>query len=96
MASAVAQLATSKGGGHRQHSIEEYAEALRAAKGMVSQAARILDVSQQAVRQRLAKSPLLRQTVADARDAMTDAAELTLYNRIVAGDAWAVCFYLKT
>jgi hypothetical protein len=94
MADTIAEVAPIKG--YRQHSIEEYAAALTDTKGMVSQAARRLGISQQAVRQRVAKSPQLQQVLADAREAMTDTAELALYSKIVAGEGWAVCFYLKT
>jgi predicted transcriptional regulator len=77
-------------------SIEEYAAALREAKGMVSIAARRLGVSHQAVSQRVAKHPTLRDARDEAREEMTDIAELRLYERIQAGEGWAVCFYLKT
>lgn len=63
---------------------------------MVSVAAKRLQISDQAVRQRIAKSSVLQQVLVDAREAMKDTAELSLYNRILAGDGWAVCFYLKT
>lgn len=81
---------------YREHSVEEVAAALEKSKGMVSVAARMLDVSQQAVRQRISRHPTLQQVVKDAREATTDVAELRLYERIQAGEAWAVCFYLKT
>jgi predicted transcriptional regulator len=76
--------------------VDEYAQALREAKGMVSIAARRLGVSRQAVNQRISKHPTLREARDDAREEMTDVAELRLYERIQAGEAWAVCFYLKT
>ena len=81
---------------YREHSIEEFADALTKSKGMVSVAARMLDVSQQAVRQRIARHPTLQQAIKDAREATTDVAELRLYERIQAGEGWAICFYLKT
>ena len=94
MASPIVQLDPRKP--HRQHSLEEVATALTNAKGMVSVAARMLGLSQQAVRQRIAKYPTLQQVVKDAREATTDVAELRLYERIQAGEGWAICFYLKT
>lgn len=94
MASPVLQLGDRKP--HRQHSLEEYATALTNAKGMVSVAARMLGLSQEAVRQRIKKYPTLQQVVKDAREATTDVAELRLYERIQAGEGWAICFYLKT
>lgn len=76
--------------------VEEYAQALREAKGMVSIAARRLGVSHQAVTQRINRHPTLQQVRDEAREEMTDIAELRLYERIQFGDAWAICFYLKT
>lgn len=32
----------------------------------------------------------------DARETMLDMAEAKLFNRVLAGEAWAVCFFLKT
>jgi hypothetical protein len=94
MASPVLELQGRKP--HRHHSSEEVAAALANAKGMISVAARMLGVSQEAVRQRIKRSPTLQQVISDAREATTDVAELRLYERIQAGEAWAVCFYLKT
>lgn len=76
--------------------VDEYTVALRQAKGMVSHAAVLLGVSQQAVSHRVGRSTVLRQVLADAREAMKDTAEMRLFDRIDAGDAWAICFYLKT
>lgn len=76
--------------------VEEYEKALRDSKGMMSVAARMLGVTQQAVSQRVKTSPTLQRVRDEAREQMTDVAELRLYERIQAGDGWAVCFYLKT
>jgi predicted transcriptional regulator len=78
------------------HTIEEYEKALRDSKGMVSVAARMLGVTQQAVSYRVKTSTTLQRVRDEAREAMTDVAELRLYERIQAGEGWAVCFYLKT
>lgn len=76
--------------------VDEYAKAIREAKGMISHAAVALGVTQQAVSARIARHPSLRQVLAESREAMKDVAEMRLFDRIDAGDAWAVCFYLKT
>jgi hypothetical protein len=78
------------------HTVEEYAIALREAKGMVTHAAIRLGVTREAVRLRMLKHPTLREVREDAREAMTDEAELGLYESILAREAWAICFYLKT
>jgi predicted RNA binding protein with dsRBD fold (UPF0201 family) len=77
-------------------SVEEYAEALREAKGLVTHAAARLGVTREAVRLRLAKHPTLQQARDDAREALIDTAESSLFKQIERGEAWAVCFFLKT
>jgi predicted RNA binding protein with dsRBD fold (UPF0201 family) len=78
------------------HTAEEYALALRASRGLVTHAARRLGVTDEAMRQRLKRSPTLQQVRAEAREAMIDVAESSLFTQIEAGEAWAVCFFLKT
>lgn len=78
------------------HSIEEYAQALREAHGLVTHAAELLGVTRQAVTQRLAKHPTLAKVRDEARDGMTDVAEHALFTAMQQGEAWAVLFYLKT
>jgi hypothetical protein len=78
------------------HTVEEYALAIREARGLVSHAARRLGVTDEAMRQRLKRTPTLRQVRDEAREAMTDLAESSLYEQVIRGEGWAVCFYLKT
>lgn len=80
----------------RAHSLEEIERALRAGKGMVSIAAKTLDMTRSGLYERINKTPRLQQVISDEREAMTDTAELSLHRAIVGGEAWAVCFYLKT
>lgn len=74
----------------------QVAEALRETRGMVSLAADRLQCSQQSVRNYIERYPALTGVLADQRERMTDVAELKLAQAIQNGDAWAVCFYLKT
>lgn len=78
------------------HTVEEYALALRESKGLVTHAAKRLGVTHEAMRQRLLRSPTLQQVRAEAREALVDIAESSLFRQIEAGEAWAVCFFLKT
>jgi len=80
----------------RAHSLDELEGALRASKGMVSVAAKTLNMTRSGLYDRINKSERLQTVVADEREAMTDTAELSLHRAIVGGQAWAVCFYLKT
>jgi len=78
------------------HTVAEYALAIRESKGLVSHAARRLGVTDEAMRQRLLRSPSLQQIRAEAREAMLDVAESSLFQRVEEGESWAVVFYLKT
>lgn len=44
----------------------------------------------------LDKHPNLKATLADTRETMLDNAESSLYKGVLRGEAWAVCFFLKT
>lgn len=81
---------------HRTLTTTEVENALRNTKGMVSVAAKTLGITRQALYNRINKSTALQELIADEREAMTDTAELALHRAIVNGEAWAVCFYLKT
>jgi hypothetical protein len=76
--------------------VDEYAVALREARGLLSHAAQRLGVTDEAVRQRVKKHPTLQQVRAEAREAMLDVAESVLFEQIRRGEAWACCFFLKT
>lgn len=64
--------------------------------GNVAAIARSLGVSRGTVWNRIQSSPLLQKMLADARETMLDNAESSLYNQVLAGEGWAVCFFLKT
>lgn len=78
------------------HTVEEYAIALRESRGLLSHAATRLGVTNEAMRLRVNKSPTLQQVRTEAREAILDVAESSLYEAMRRGDAWAVCFALKT
>jgi hypothetical protein len=76
--------------------IEQYEAALRRHRGLQAYAARDLGVTQQAVSDRIRRSPRLQQAVAESREIRLDTAEYKLDQAIEAGEAWAICFFLKT
>ncbi len=78
------------------HSAEQVIQALRDSHGLVSVAAKRLGVSRQAIYKRIETSPAVAAARDDAREAMLDVAEQALYERVKAGDSWAIVFYLKT
>jgi len=65
-------------------------------KGNVAAIARALGTSRGTVWNRIQSSPALQALLADARETMLDNAESALYRAVLAGEAWAVCFFLKT
>lgn len=76
--------------------VEQLAEALRENRGMVATAARQLGMNHSALCARIKDSPTLQAVVAEAREHMTDRAELKLYEKVEDGESWAVTFYLRT
>jgi hypothetical protein len=70
-----------------QHAAEQVAAALRQHHGLVTYAARSLDVSPQTVRNHLKRSALVRQALSEAREATLDAAEDALFRAVHVGDA---------
>lgn len=76
--------------------VQPIAEALVEARGLVSVAARRLGVSRTTLYAWMEREPELKQVLSDARELTTDMAEAALFKAIQSGEAWAVCFYLKT
>jgi len=71
-------------------------EQLRILSGNVSAVGRAFGVSRQAVAKFIKSRPSLQAVAEDARETMLDSAESSLYRGVLAGEAWAVCFMLKT
>lgn len=65
-------------------------------RGNVATIARNLGVSRTAIIKFVAKSPTLTEQLSDAREGMLDHAESKLYEAIDKGEAYALCFFLKT
>lgn len=80
----------------QKYTPEEIAEALEASSGMISPAARALGCSRNTIKRYIKAYPEIQQTIEDAREATTDLAENRLEDAIRRGEAWAICFYLKT
>jgi hypothetical protein len=69
---------------------------LKQASGNTAQAAKKLRVSRQTLYRYIRRNPSLQQIIADARSALVDDAESALHRGVRKGEAWAVCFTLKT
>jgi hypothetical protein len=76
--------------------IPEYVQAINDASGLITVAARRLNVDRTAIYKARQKHPQIAQAIEDARERMTDLAEGKLYSKINEGDMTAIIFYLKT
>lgn len=75
--------------------IEQCEEALRKAGGFISHAAAMLGISQQSLSKRIQRSERLQQVRAETTEKHLDLAETKLIEAVKAGEAWAICFFLK-
>jgi hypothetical protein len=75
---------------------EQVENLLGQCNGNMAAVARALEVSRSTVKRFVDKRPSLVEVVQDLREGMKDNAESALYNAVLAGEAWAVCFFLKT
>jgi len=68
---------------------------LRECEGNLAAVARAFGVTRQAVYHYGRRHPALQEVVTECRETMKDEGESALYKAVKAGEAWAVCFYLK-
>lgn len=71
-------------------------EALAKHQGNVAAVARQFGVHRSSVHELICRRADLQQITRDSREGMKDDAESALYKAVREGEAWAVCFYLKT
>jgi hypothetical protein len=69
---------------------------LREFSGNMAAVARQFGVTRQAVQDFVRRRVKLQQVANDVRESMKDHAESSLYKAVLDGEAWAVCFFLKT
>ena len=79
-----------------RYSVEQVIQAVHDTKGLVSLTAKRLGCVQQTVRNYISRYATVKQALRDEREAMLDVGELSLFNAVQNGEAWAVCFWLKT
>lgn len=73
-----------------------FIDALTRTRGMVTAAAKVLNCDRQTIYNAIEKFPEVKECLATAREHSLDLAELSLMSAVGKGEAWAVCFYLKT
>lgn len=83
-------------GSKDKYTVEQIAHALRQAGGMRAHAAKLLRCSPSTVTNYVERHPELEIVEDDIKNATLDLAESQLIRKIRAGEAWAICFYLKT
>ncbi len=83
-------------GNRNKYTAEQMIDALRKTRGMKGPAAKILNCTYNTVSSYADRYPTVAAVIAEEREMMTDVAELALARAIQGGEAWAVCFYLKT
>jgi hypothetical protein len=76
--------------------VEEVMEMLETCGGNISFTARKLGIARRTLYYRIQKSPTLKAALEDARETALDNAESALQSAVLAKEAWAVCFTLKT
>ena len=91
-----ADLTPKRGGRRRLISNADVLPLVEKYSGNVAAIAKALHVSRGTVWNRVQSSPELQALLEDAREGMLDNAESSLYRAVIAGEAWAVCFLLKT
>jgi hypothetical protein len=74
----------------------EVTAALEKSGGNVAAAARALGVSRQGLHGYIHKHPGCVAALVETRETAKDNVESVLYSKALAGEAWAVCFFLKT
>ena len=75
---------------------ESVTAAIRDMNGNISAVAKRLGVCRQTVYSYIERHPSVKDVLAEARETMIDNAESALYRAVLNGEAWAVCFFLKT
>ena len=69
---------------------------IRELHGNLAAVGRAFGVTRQAVWDFVRRRPSLVAACQDCRESMKDHAESSLFTKVLAGEGWAVCFYLKT
>ena len=76
--------------------IEPVKQAILELSGNTAAVARKFGVTRQAVQQFIGRHQQLKAMAIEAKETMKDNVESSLYSSALAGEAWAVCFFLKT
>ncbi len=81
---------------HERYTVEQVIKAVNAARGCISTAAKALKCNRATIDQYRKRHPEVDAAILDAHELQLDVAEGALFKAIDQGQAWAICFYLKT
>ncbi len=83
-------------GKKREQTAARIITALYQTKGLLTLTAEKTGIGYRTVCRYAAEYPSVKEAVQDAKESMLDIAEGKLYAAVSKGEAWAICFYLKT
>lgn len=83
------------GESHLKFTPQQVADTITEAHGLVSRAAKMLGCTVKTVYNYIEKFPEVAEARHEAREAMKDVGEASLWKKVSEGEGWAVCFYLK-
>jgi hypothetical protein len=75
---------------------QQVIDAIRRHHGMLTLAATALRCNRETIRNYAKRYPEVAEALRDERERTLDVAETALFDAILAGQPWAICFYLKT
>lgn len=82
---------------HERYTLEHVVTALHHAHGIVAGAAKRLGCDRRTIYKYRDRHPeIVTAAIREGRETMCDLTELKLFSAVNAGQAWAICFYLKT
>jgi hypothetical protein len=81
---------------YRKYTPEQIIGALEECKGMIAPAARRLGCDRNTIKRYMKEYPAVAEAKGDMHEEVNDVTELKLFDAIERGEAWAICFRLKT
>jgi uncharacterized protein YdbL (DUF1318 family) len=92
----LARVETANTEHYRKYTQKQVIDALEQSRGMLSHAARRLGCSRTTLNAYIEEYKEIAQAKKDAHEEVNDVTELKLFDAIQRGEAWAICFRLKT
>jgi hypothetical protein len=75
---------------------EQVAESIKKLNGNIAAVCKELGTTRGTFQHYCERHPAIATVLYESREEMLDMAESSLYRRVLAGESWAVCFFLKT